>query len=126
MELIDQVLSLSQLSELYKLGFDIVDKSSMCWIKHPDNDKMGLTIFNKELYDKKEIECIPTLSIGDIIDILPNELNINTKYHNGIYTLLLNNKEVYYSNESNYYVFFTEDKLIDTLYETLIFIITYF
>ncbi|MDD2192651.1 MAG: hypothetical protein PHO12_08965 [Bacteroidales bacterium] len=74
MKLKEQVLSLSQLSELYKLGFDAVDNSSMCWIKHPDNDKIGLTIFIKELFDKNEIGCIPTLSIGDIIDVLPVQI----------------------------------------------------
>ena len=73
----EEVLSLSQLLELYKLGFDVIGNSSMCWIMHSDNNKIGLTIFNKELYDKKEIECIPTLSIGDIIKILPKEIEEN-------------------------------------------------
>lgn len=123
MELINQVLSLSQLLELYKLGFDVENNSSMCWVKHSDNDKMGLIPFNKVLYDNGVIECIPTLSIGDIIDILPDELNINTEYHKGLYSLHINKKEVYYKEELNYYVSFSDDKLIDTLYRALLFIL---
>ena len=111
----EEVLSLSQLLELYKLGFDVIGNSSMCWIMHSDNNKIGLTIFNKELYDKKEIECIPTLSIGDIIKILPVKIKEN-------YFLSVNSEYCVYSmiREINTIFFTREKELINNLFNTVI------
>lgn len=115
MEIKEQILSISQILELYKLGFDVADNSNMCWIKHPDTDKIDLTIFNKELYNKKQIECIPTLFIGEIINILPVKIEED-------YFLSVNSEHCAYSMVGGIdTIFFTREKeLINNLFNTLV------
>ena len=86
MNIKDQVLSIEQVRELQELGFDVKKYSSMYfvpnWItKYGIDEIQDYLLTIGELGDDYEGDCIPTMSIGDIIEILPivieeNVLNI--------------------------------------------------
>ena len=76
MKLEDQVLSLEQVRELQELGFDFRKYSSACVIEAKDRNKyivdrklIGLHI---GFMETEVIEYHETMTIGDIIDILPH------------------------------------------------------
>lgn len=103
----DQVLSIAQVIELQKLGFD-VDKHS------------SLRTNGKEVYTKDDwyiggAPLFSTLTIGDIIKVLPMRLGDST------FTLGINSSKVeYYSKYFDSYSFEAiEETLIDALFETL-------
>ena len=82
MKLEEQVLSKEQVQELQELGFDVKKYSSMYfvpnWITKYGIDEIKdylLTI--GELGDDYEGDCIPTMSIGDIIEVLPEKIYNN-------------------------------------------------
>ena len=77
MKLEDQVLSIEQVQELQELGFDVKKHASMYfvpnWItKYGINEIQDYLLTIGELGDDYKGDCIPTMSIGDIIDILPH------------------------------------------------------
>lgn len=81
MEIEDQILNLEQIQELQELGFNVEKYASMCWVKSfDDSENTNLNrILNKEYVEYMEIsDFIPTMIIGDIIDVLPE--TIITKY----------------------------------------------
>ena len=77
MNLKDQVLSIEQIKELRELGFDVN--------KHSSLKSNGKQIIVKDDFYIGGAPLFPTMSIGDIIEVLPTEidefiLNINRKY----------------------------------------------
>ena len=113
MNLKEQVLSIDQVRELQELGFDVEKYASMCWIGV--EDKYRLTIFDTWCLEKTCLGTIPTLTIGDIMDILPTFI----KAHDRNYILVVNNIAVSYSC-NGLLTFSIEDfNLIDALFETL-------
>ena len=77
MNLKDQVLSIEQIKELRELEFDIN--------KHSSLKSNGKQIIVKDDFYIGGAPLFPTMSIGDIIEALPTEidefiLNINRKY----------------------------------------------
>ena len=79
MKIKDQVLSIAQVQELIESGFDVNKHASMCWIKYtsdeePYEETYNLTILDENCYEMSCLSPIPTLTIGDIIKILPKEI----------------------------------------------------
>ena len=77
MKLEDQVLSIAQVQELQELGFDVERYASMCWVTYtsdepPYEKEYSLSILDEFCYESASLEPTPTMSIGDIIDILPH------------------------------------------------------
>ena len=111
MKLKDQVLSIEQVQELQELGFDVEKHASMCWISgrlFVKNDETTRVLCLTEKY-------IPTLTIGDIINILPFGID-------GYHFLSINSEYCRYSI-SGYLdtIFFTHEKeIINNLFNTLI------
>jgi phosphoenolpyruvate synthase/pyruvate phosphate dikinase len=120
MKLEEQVLSIEQVQELLKLGFDIEKHSSMCWVAYtsdeePYEKEYSLSILDEFCYESASLEPIPTMTIGDIIDILPIEIDE--------YVLDMNRKYVSYdSNDSKqnslYYGY--RHRFIDSLFNCLV------
>ena len=110
MNIKDQVLSINQVQELIELGFDVSKYASMGWVTTNQED------FELNTLDKcKYLICTPTLTIGDIMDILPTSI----KAHDRNYILVVNNIAVSYSC-NGLLTFSIEDfNLIDALFETL-------
>ena len=119
MKLENQVLSIKQVRGLQGLGFDVEKHSSV---------EVNITTSNKQyivsssffkLYpefgDDDVIERYSTMSIGDIINILP--FNIDTHYF-----LSVNAEFCEYSMVGNFdTIFFTREKgIINNLFKTLI------
>ena len=76
MKLEQQVLSIDQVRELQELGFNVEKYASMCWVKYtsdeePYEETYNLTILDESCYETSCLAPIPTLTIGDIIEILP-------------------------------------------------------
>ena len=90
MKLEDQVLSIEQVRELQELGFDVKKYASMCWVTYtsdepPYEKEYNLSILDEFCYESASLEPTPTMTIGDIIEVLPTEidefvLNINRRY----------------------------------------------
>ena len=81
MNLKDQVLSINQVQELIELGFDIRKYATLAVIEAKDGnhyivDRRLLSI-NMGFMETEVIEYFETLSIGDIMDILPEEIEEN-------------------------------------------------
>ena len=81
MKLEDQVLSIEQVQELQELGFDFRKYSSACVIEAKDRNKyivdrrlIGLHI---GFMETEVIEYHETMTIGDIISVLPEKIEEN-------------------------------------------------
>lgn len=104
MNIEDQVLTIEQVQELQELGFDISKYSSMCWISgrlFVKNDETTRALCLTEKY-------IPTLTIGDIIEVLPMSI-----YYLEEYETRLTIKKTYYGYTINY------DNIFSSLRETV-------
>ena len=125
MKLEDQVLSMKQIQELQELGFDVKKHSSMCWIAYtsdeePYEKQYSLSILDEFCYESASLEPIPTMSIGDIIKILPIKIEET-------YFLSVNSEYCAYSMVGGMdTIFFTREKeFIDNLFNTLVWCIKY-
>ena len=131
MKIEDQVLSIEQVRELLKLGFDIEKHSSMCWVAYtsdeePYEKEYSLSTHDIYCYESSSLEPIPTLSIGDIMDILPKVINShgieygrNADY--GLSLIYLNKYYIRYIgiHISLALIIFESYNLIDVLFEAL-------
>lgn len=117
MNIKEQVLNVEQVQELIELGFDIEKHSSMCWVAYtsdeePYEKEYSLSILDEFCYESASLEPIPTMSIGDIIEVLPEKIH---KY----YSLEIGKHYVYYCDKGIYINGEVEEKLIDALFEIL-------
>ena len=112
MNIKDQVLSIEQVRELQELGFDIEKYANMCWVKLFDRDNF-YRILNKEYAEYAELnDYIPTLTIGDIIEVLPEKIEED-------YYLEISKNYVDYCDDHVSINGYIEFKLIDALFEML-------
>jgi hypothetical protein len=117
MKIEDQVLSIEQVRELQELGFDIEKHSSMCWVAYtsdeePYEKEYSLSILDEFCYESTSLEPMPTLNIGDMIDVLPEIIHKK-------YTLEISKYYVDYCDDHFSINGEVEEKLIDALFETL-------
>jgi hypothetical protein len=117
MKLEDQVLSIEQVRELQELGFDVEKHSSMCWVAYtsdeePYEKEYSLSILDEFCYESASLEPIPTMTIGDIIDILPIEIDE--------YVLNMNRKYVSYDSKQNSLYYGYRHRFIDSLFDCLV------
>ena len=117
MNIKEQVLSIAQVQELQELGFDVEKYASMCWLAYtsdipPYEKNYNLCTHDIYCYESSSLEPIPTLSIGDIIEVLPERIEED-------YYLEMSKNHVDYCDDHvslNGYIEFT---LIDALFEML-------
>jgi hypothetical protein len=117
MNIEDQVLSIEQVRELQELGFDFRKYSSMCWVAYtsdeePYEKEYSLSILDEFCYESASLEPIPTMNIGDMIDVLPEIIHKK-------YTLEISKYYVDYCDDHFSINGEVEEKLIDALFETL-------
>jgi len=138
MNIKEQVLSIEQVRELQELGFDVEKYASMCWLEQTpfipieQPKEYGLEILTDSLMGNRgNLDAFPTLTIGDIIDILPKEIkgikSINAEWEiipiysldiipssmNRYFVDYVHSSGAYYLNE------ITKTTLIDALFEML-------
>ena len=82
MNIKDQVLSIEQVQELQELGFDVEKNASVRWCDCSVCKRTYAPCFsyNELRVDKKECPLtreVPTLTIGDIIEVLPEKIEEN-------------------------------------------------
>ena len=99
MKIEDQVLSIEQVQELQKLGFDVSKYGSMyyCpnWIEKFGVDEIqDYLLVIGSLYEDGNEDCFPTMTIGDIIEVLPNRI-----YTDNFYYLTISDGVVKYHSE---------------------------
>ena len=105
MKLEDQVLSIEQVRELQELGFDV--------IKHSSLKSNGKQIIVKDDFYIGGAPLFPTMSIGDIIDILPT--------HIGKYVLNINKRDVsYYDSKTSILFYAYRYRFINSLFDCLV------
>ena len=117
MKLEDQVLSIEQVQELQELGFDVAKHSSMCWLAYtsdipPYEKEYNLSTHDIYCYESSSLEPIPTMSIGDIIDILPTEIDE--------YASNMNKRYVSYDSKVEGLFYASRTKFIDSLFDCLV------
>lgn len=117
MKLEDQVLSIEQVQELQELGFDVEKYASMYytpnWITKFGIDEIQDYVLQiGGLGEDYDGDCIPTMTIGDMIEVLPE--TIHKKY-----TLEISKYYVDYCDDHFSINGEVEEKLIDALFEAL-------
>ena len=118
MKIEDQVLSIEQVRELQELGFDIEKHASMCWIAYtsdeePYKKEYSLSILDEFCYESASLEPTPTMSIGDIIGVLPTKIDK--------YELNINRRDVsYYDNRTDILFYAYRYRFIDSLFDCLV------
>ena len=129
MKLEDQVLSIKQVRELQELGFDIEKHSSMYytpnWITKFGVDEIQDYLLQiGGLGEDYDGDCIPTMSIGDIIEVLPEKIktySANADEEINFYPRINNTGIIYTTTMIDDCIFCSiEDKLINNLFNTLV------
>ena len=117
MKIEEQVLNISQVQKLIELGFNVRKHSSIFYvpnwvIKWGEDEIQDYDLVIGELREE-DIDCIPTLTIGDIIEVLPEEIS-------EIYYIEVGKTYIgYYGNEEWFYLF-SDYRLINALFECLV------
>ena len=118
MKIEEQVLSIEQVQELQELGFDIAKYASMCWIAYtsdeqPYEKEYSLSILDEFCYESASLEPTPTMTIGDIIGVLPTKI--------GKYELNINRRDVsYYESRTNILFYAYRYRFINSLFDCLV------
>ena len=117
MKLEDQVLSIEQVQELQELGFDVEKYASMCYVAYtsdeePYEKEYSISILDEFCYESASLEPTPTMTIGDIIGVLPEKIHKN-------YYLEISKNYVDYCDDHISINGEVEEKLIDALLEML-------
>ena len=133
MNLKDQVLSINQVQELQELGFDVSKYATLYWASC--DGCSSANCFERQILELNiskskccvnQTNIIPTLTIGDIMDILPKVINShgieygrNADY--GLSLIYLNKYYIRYIgiHISLALIIFESYNLIDVLFEAL-------
>ena len=120
MKIEGQVLNISQVQKLIELGFNVRKHSSIYYVpnwitKYGIDEIQDYDLVIGELREE-DIDCIPTLTIGDIIDVLPTKI--------GKYILNINRRDVsYYDSSTNILFYAYRYRFIDSLFDCLVWVI---
>ena len=123
MNIIDQVLSIDQVQELTELGFNVKKYASMYytpnWITKFGVDEIQDYLLQiGELNNNYKGDCIPTLTIGDILSILPKiEHSYNPMIF--VYTGYSYCKIIYEYSDAQQIYHENANKPIDIFFKTL-------
>ena len=113
MNIKEQVLSIEQVQELQELGFDVKEHSSMYYLPYYNSSSYKIDGYILDTIEKNDsFNSIPTLSIGDIIDILPIEIHK--------YVLVMNKKYIAYDDGANTLFYAYRRRFIDSLFDCLV------
>ena len=114
MKLEQQVLSIDQVQELKKLGFDVRKHSSMCYLPYYYSSLYKIDGYTLDTIEKNDsFNSIPTMSIGDIIEVLPENIDNN-------FFLMFEKDYVAYNNRYLVLMSKEEKNLITALFECLV------
>ena len=88
MKLEDQVLNVEQIKELQELGFDVRKHASLYFVEEKYFTKENFIVLPEQIDITRvpeDVKITPTMTIGDIIKVLPTEidefvLNMNRRY----------------------------------------------
>ena len=117
MKIGEQVLNISQVQKLIELGFNVRKHSSIYYvpnwvIKWGEDEIQDYDLVIGELREE-DIDCIPTLTIGDIIEVLPENIDNN-------FFLMFEKDYVAYNNRYLVLMSKEEKNLITALFECLV------
>ena len=115
MKLKDQVLSIEQVRELQELGFDVRKHSSLYFVEEKSFIKEKFIVLPEQIDITKvpaDVKIIPTMTTGDIINILPIEI-----YQ---YVLVMNKKYIAYDDGANTLFYAYRHRFIDSLFDCLV------
>ena len=120
-----QVLSIEQMLHLQELGFD-TSNASASWYK-PDMDTEYMLMFGH--LKKEELvgneEDIPSYTLQDVLDALPNRIYDKGAFYLGCYDIMIDEHDICYAKwcgseiESTYVEIEIKDNLIDAAYSML-------
>ena len=121
-----QVLSIEQMLHLQELGFDTSNASASLY--KPDMDTEYMLMFGH--LKKEELvgneEDIPSYTLQDVLDALPNRIYDKGAFYLGCYDIMIDEHDICYAKwcgseiESTYVEIEIKDYLIDAAYELLV------
>ena len=109
MKIEDQVLSIKQVRELQELGFDVRKHASLYFVEEK------FIVLPEQIDITKvpeDVKIIPTMTIGDIINIIPTKINE--------YVLDMNKEYISYDNTKDDLYYTSRYKFIDNLFDCLV------
>jgi len=125
MRIKEQVLSIGQVRELKKLGFDVKKHSSMCYLPYYNSSLYKIDGYTLDTIERNDsFHSIPTMSIGDIIEVLPEKIKT--------YSAIADKELYFYLRVTKAEVIYApliiddslscsnEDKFINILFDTLV------
>lgn len=115
MNIKNQVLSIEQVRELQELGFDVRKHASLYFVEEKYFVKENFIVLPEQIDITKvpeDVKITPTMTIGDIIDILPIEIDE--------YVLDMNRKYVSYDSKQNNLYYGYRHRFIDSLFDCLV------
>ena len=118
MKLEDQVLSIEQVQELQELGFDVRKHASLYFVEEKYFVKENFIVLPEQIDITRvpeDVKITPTLTIGDIIEILPTEIDE--------YVLNINRKYVSYDSKTTNLFYAYRYRFIDSLFDCLVWVI---
>ncbi|MBU3813530.1 MAG: hypothetical protein H9791_03355 [Candidatus Bacteroides intestinipullorum] len=120
-----QVLSIEQMLHLQELGFDTSNASASLY--KPDMDTEYMLMFGH--LKKEELvgneEDIPSYTLQDVLDALPNRIYDKGAFYLGCYDIMIDEHDICYAKwcgseiESTYVEIEIKDNLIDAAYSML-------
>ena len=125
MKIENQVLSIEQVQELQELGFDVRKHSSMYYLPYYNSSSYKIDGYILDTIEKNDsFNSIPTMSIGDIIEVLPEKIKTYSAIADKelYFYLRVTKSEVIYAPLiiDDFLSCSNEDKLINILFKTLI------
>jgi hypothetical protein len=120
MKLEDQVLSIEQVRELQELGFDVRKHASLYFVEEKYFVKENFIVLPEQIDITRvpeDVKITPTMTIGDIIDILPTFIEIDSSQIT--YKLGINNSNIQYFNNNNIFIRFENNTQIYRLFQCL-------
>jgi hypothetical protein len=120
MKIEDQVLSIEQVRELQELGFDVRKHASLYFVEEKYFVKENFIVLPEQIDITRvpeDVKITPTMTIGDIIDILPTFIEIDSSQIT--YKLGINNSNIQYFNNNNIFIRFENNTQIYRLFQCL-------
>ena len=119
MKIEDQVLSIEQVQELQELGFDVRKHASLYFVEEKYFVKENFIVLPEQIDITRvpeDVKITPTMTIGDIIDILPIEIYGYVLE----YVLVMNKKYIAYNDGAKTLFCAYRRKFIDSLFDCLV------
>lgn len=123
-----QCLDVQQMQHLQELGLELDYNTMLSWIVDERGKDNPLLCISSEAVDYVDFShyCLPTYTLQDVLDALPNRIYDKGAFYLGCYDIMIDEHDICYAKwcgseiESTYVEIEIKDNLIDAAYELLV------